>query len=360
MRKQIQLNIPNPCHENWEQMKPVEKGRFCDSCKKQVVDFTNMRDEQLVAFFRKRASGSVCGRFKHDQLDRGIEFPKKRIPWLKYFIQFAIPAFLVSCKSSTIGKLKVMSTEQTKITKLENNDLGINNRNYIIEKNLTTVGLILPELISDSVIKSEIECLKPPIKEEFVIDTMPAIDGQVIINVIEYKMINNELETTKILDQTTNLPEVREQDVDTIQDFFMGGIITEACSKTSEKYSESRSIGEKSADGFVTDDSLKADSKDSLFKRIFKKSNDNLFTIYPNPVKSGFSVNIEWKGPKADYYVLELLNLSGQLIFAKEIFIDQRGQVLNIQLPKVTMGSYFLRIQSNRFRNSNAVKLIIE
>ena len=68
MRKQIQLNIPNPCHENWDQMTPVDKGRFCGSCQKQVVDFTTMSDEQLILFFKKQIlssskDGSVCGRF---------------------------------------------------------------------------------------------------------------------------------------------------------------------------------------------------------------------------------------------------------------------------------------------------------
>ena len=53
MGKHIQLNIPKPCHENWDQMTPVDKGRFCGFCQKQVVDFTAMNDEQLALFFKK-------------------------------------------------------------------------------------------------------------------------------------------------------------------------------------------------------------------------------------------------------------------------------------------------------------------
>ena len=95
MGKKIQLSVPKPCHEDWDAMTPVDKGKFCGSCQKQVVDFSNMSDREVAVFFKKPSTGSVCGRFMTDQLERDLEIPKKRIPWLKYFFQFVIPAFLV-------------------------------------------------------------------------------------------------------------------------------------------------------------------------------------------------------------------------------------------------------------------------
>ncbi len=117
MKKSIHLNIPEPCHEHWDQMTPVEKGRFCGSCQKQVVDFTTMSDTQLVTFFRKPSTGSVCGRFMQDQLDRTIDIPKKRIPWVKYFFQFLLPGFLMSCGARTTGKIKITESKNEAITK---------------------------------------------------------------------------------------------------------------------------------------------------------------------------------------------------------------------------------------------------
>ena len=96
MSKKIQLTVPTPCHENWDAMTPVEKGKFCGSCQKQVMDFTSMSDREIAQFFKKPSTGSVCGRFMNDQLDREMEIPKKRIPWLKYFFQIALPALFVS------------------------------------------------------------------------------------------------------------------------------------------------------------------------------------------------------------------------------------------------------------------------
>jgi hypothetical protein len=115
MSKKIQLTIPKPCHENWDNMSSVQQGKFCGSCQKQVVDFISMSDRQVAEFFKKPSTGSVCGRFMTDQLDRSIEIPKKRIPWLKYFFQFVIPAFLFSIKASsqkTKGRIAI-----TKVTK---------------------------------------------------------------------------------------------------------------------------------------------------------------------------------------------------------------------------------------------------
>jgi hypothetical protein len=100
MSKHFQLTIADSCDENWDKMTPVEKGRFCDACQKQVIDFTGMSDAQVAAFFKKPSTGSLCGRFMKDQLDREVEIPGKRIPWVKYFFQFAIPAFLLSYRAS--------------------------------------------------------------------------------------------------------------------------------------------------------------------------------------------------------------------------------------------------------------------
>lgn len=98
MPKPIHLTIPQPCHENWNRMGPAEKGKFCNACAKQVVDFTPMSDAQLAAFFKKPSTGAVCGRFMRDQLDRDLPIPRKRIPWVRYFFQIAIPAFLTASK----------------------------------------------------------------------------------------------------------------------------------------------------------------------------------------------------------------------------------------------------------------------
>ncbi len=65
----MKISINEPCHENWEGMTPNEKGAFCLSCQKNVVDFSNKSINQIKEFFRKKVSSeSVCGRFDESQL----------------------------------------------------------------------------------------------------------------------------------------------------------------------------------------------------------------------------------------------------------------------------------------------------
>lgn len=42
------LHIPEPCHEKWAEMTPTERGAFCGSCKKEVIDFSEKSYNQIA------------------------------------------------------------------------------------------------------------------------------------------------------------------------------------------------------------------------------------------------------------------------------------------------------------------------
>ncbi|UTW65414.1 carboxypeptidase-like regulatory domain-containing protein [bacterium SCSIO 12643] len=73
----LKLTIPKPCHEDWSQMTPVEQGRACEICQKNVLDFTRKSDAEIHNTFKSKPQ-NVCARFKPEQLDRWVEV--KRIP----------------------------------------------------------------------------------------------------------------------------------------------------------------------------------------------------------------------------------------------------------------------------------------
>lgn len=75
MKKAITIRIPEPCHEGWEKMTQTEKGKFCKVCTKEVIDFTNKTDEDLVKI--ATSGTNLCGRFKTTQLDRELKLERK-------------------------------------------------------------------------------------------------------------------------------------------------------------------------------------------------------------------------------------------------------------------------------------------
>lgn len=81
----VRLNFT--CDRNWEDMKPVDGGRFCNDCQKKVVDFTGKSNDEILAHLMSSTT-QVCGRFQNSQLAPAL--PKsfwKR--WLSAAAMFA-------------------------------------------------------------------------------------------------------------------------------------------------------------------------------------------------------------------------------------------------------------------------------
>ena len=71
MAKQIKLHIPEPCHQNWNEMTATEQGAFCSSCKKNVIDFTRKTENEIYETVT-RSKQPMCGRFTAFQLEQPI------------------------------------------------------------------------------------------------------------------------------------------------------------------------------------------------------------------------------------------------------------------------------------------------
>ncbi|MEO6851168.1 MAG: carboxypeptidase-like regulatory domain-containing protein [Mucilaginibacter sp.] len=62
------VNIPQACHQSWQEMTTVSEGRYCQSCCKTVVDFTAMNNEEILA--NLSAKNNICGRFGSSQINK--------------------------------------------------------------------------------------------------------------------------------------------------------------------------------------------------------------------------------------------------------------------------------------------------
>jgi CarboxypepD_reg-like domain len=74
----IRISIPTPCHEGWHSMSPNDRGRFCASCQKTVIDFTNMPDREIARILQQ--NNTVCGHVHSSQLNRTLIIPNKANP----------------------------------------------------------------------------------------------------------------------------------------------------------------------------------------------------------------------------------------------------------------------------------------
>ncbi|HXU27857.1 MAG TPA: hypothetical protein VN698_11555 [Bacteroidia bacterium] len=64
----MNIQINEPCHENWQDMTPNQQGAFCKVCNKDVVDFSKKSITEIKSFFAEKAEGKICGRFEKKQL----------------------------------------------------------------------------------------------------------------------------------------------------------------------------------------------------------------------------------------------------------------------------------------------------
>jgi hypothetical protein len=64
--RRTHLPIADPCHEDWDAMDPVERGRFCRSCDKQVYDLSSMTEHEARGVLQEHAGENLCVRYCHD------------------------------------------------------------------------------------------------------------------------------------------------------------------------------------------------------------------------------------------------------------------------------------------------------
>lgn len=128
----INISIPQPCHENWEAMSSMDKGRFCDSCQKKVFDFTKASDSEIVTAFQQNQN--LCGKFLNTQLNRDLVKPEK-----KNKIWLASTAALISFVG--FGTQETLAQEKTKVEQTEIKILG----NIIPKPKIRIIGQVFDD-----------------------------------------------------------------------------------------------------------------------------------------------------------------------------------------------------------------------
>jgi len=350
MGKKIQLTIPTPCHENWEAMTPVDKGRFCAACQKQVMDFSNMNDRQVAEFFKKPSTGSVCGRFMPNQLQRDMEIPVKRIPWVKYFFQFAIPAFFVSAKAKAQGEVRVNTVINKEVKKdsmirgqvlAKFCDTRITGDTLVMEKPVEPGSIISGRITNEN--NEPVSYVSVVIKGTHIGVATDAAGFFKLQLPPGWKTVT--LVTSSVGFMAKEFPVIRsdykgsleiKMDQILLQQETMGVIVV----TKKKKYKKEKPVP------LMKDPSVVAPI--------------NTFKLFPNPVAAGGTLNIEWKQQDEGYYNLEILSLAGQVIKQQTIWIDKEARLLSIDVPAANPGSYIIRISNKKTGKASSEKIIIQ
>ena len=136
MHTKHKITIPKPCHEDWNKMTSNDNGRFCGSCSKNVIDFTNMLPDEIQLYFQQH--NNICGRFKNSQLDSlTIQIPNQVLySQTHYHKMFLLALFiamgttLFSCSDKNGNKQKIDKIEIVNEPKPETDRIMVGDAKY--------------------------------------------------------------------------------------------------------------------------------------------------------------------------------------------------------------------------------------
>jgi hypothetical protein len=326
--KKIFLTIPEPCQENWDQMTPCEKGRFCNSCRKTVFDFMDMQDHQLANFF-KAAPTDLCGHLNKEQLERFITIPKKKIPIIRYFFQLTLPAFLISIKSYSQKTLNV-HTQAVKKNSLTTDQKPL--KTILISQIEGTIKDTsgLPVAFATISLKESYHTTISDEEGHFKLSVNEP-RSTLIISAIGYEQKEVELKNKEFVEITMIVKSSVMQPVVISSDNYITGRLGGLMAIT------------------VIEKPWIQKVADTIF---------SCFTIYPNPVQKNGSFKMKIKEP--GQYQFLIVDSKGSAIKRTELLVNNKNEITSEQSINRSAGIYFVYIVNSKTGKSYSKKLIVQ
>jgi hypothetical protein len=313
------IRIPEPCHEDWNKMQPDATGKFCGSCCKSVVDFSNKSDTEIRDILMEYKGQKVCGHFKKTQVDRPLNI---RINFND------LPKNMSSTKTFAVALFLVFGTLLFSCTNEHNEKLG----KIAVESNMiTTKGEISapPETVSvDSVARiDEVDGL---LEYQYSVGGAISVEGDIYVE--EVPMADSVI----VPEEITKIGEVA-----VTREYFKG--------KVSVEKNDSTDLA--GIDSSFTERTVKIGDQPVVCK-------NPSFNIYPNPGNGEFT--IKYDVLKRSDVRVDVLNLNGALIRTVVNVPAQHEGKYNIavNLTELPNGIYLVSLIKEGKRSTG--KLIIE
>ena len=384
----IKLNIAEPCHANWQNMTDTEKGRFCSSCKKEVIDFTLMNNNEVYKTMLK-GENDICGRFLDSQLNTEIEFKKeKKQHWHKYFFSFFIPTFLFSKQSvaqKLTGKVACVRPVNTMTTgapsAIKSTDIK-NDQPIKVDK--------LPGKIDNQIKQGEVVVagmvIKRMVNKNFelsgsVIDavTFQKVDASIIVKNSgngtttdgfgHFKLKSRSGENIISLSVSANGYETQEMNISIpVNNFKMNDIVFyikpqaqqldtivvhSYITKTRKDFTAMGAMA-------MTTQIYNRNIVDRSITQLRTVITDSL-KVYPSPVSRGNILNVDLKLKPQENYVLQIIEATGKVVFQKQIkTISKKHSEQLLTDSRWSNGNYFVRVIDSKNKLISTSRFIVE
>lgn len=126
----IKTKIKTPCSTDWESMKIGLHSRYCESCQKNVIDFTNKDKKEILKYLLENQEKRTCGRFYSNQLDFhhtdilvtiSTLSKKNKSSNLPFYLLAISSLFLASCSNNPAMNSKIVNVDSTSTQTSANN-----------------------------------------------------------------------------------------------------------------------------------------------------------------------------------------------------------------------------------------------
>lgn len=192
--EKINIQINQPCSENFNTFSKTEKGGFCKSCNKSVIDFTKMSDGEIINYFSDQKV-KTCGLFLDSQLKSYSNVAKhKPNPFLSSIFGLSLLSlltFTTSYAQEKSSKSEVVQKEKTTVSK-ESNQMDSNDK-------FTVSGIVSNEIgpLADVniYVKNKNISVQTNSQGKFTFSQQLTTDDVLIVSYIGYK--NQEIKVSR-------------------------------------------------------------------------------------------------------------------------------------------------------------------
>jgi hypothetical protein len=359
MKQQIQLQIPEPCHEDWNNMSATEQGRFCMACKKEVIDFSAMTDREILRHISSAVTG-VCGRADNAQLNRVLtSAPEPRKLWWRYWMGIAASIVMIVSKSN--AQVKTPTEIITLAPTLIKGDTAVE----------IVVGRIAPApkknkgmlIIYGSVLDNSNNPIPyASVKLKNSNSGVAADSAGNFVLEANAVMSNCELEISSVgyepkvikLSQRQNIQSLATENNHTkliteniiLKQSTMGEVVVEASSRLT-----SRMAG-----------LMATCVRYTIFEKVKNLiAGDNEIKVYPNPITMNSSFRLVFNLKDPGEYIIRFTDASGRMIASRQLNIAIKNQLENFSGTMFhAAGVYFASVSGKSPRKLYTSRLLVQ